>query len=77
LFLAFIRILIYLYCAKKRIFFLGDTLDQLCSFPLKARSDAGSELRRVQMGLDPMDWKPMKTIGAGGEPPEIDLMENR
>ena len=49
----------------KRIFFLDDTLDQIRSFPLKARSDAGSELRRVQMGLDPMDWKPMKTIGAG------------
>lgn len=49
----------------KRIFFLGDTLDQIRSFPLKARSDAGSELRRIQMGLDPMDWKPMKTIGAG------------
>jgi phage-related protein len=48
----------------KRIFFLGDTLDQIRSFPLKARGDAGSELRRVQMGLDPMDWKPMKTIGA-------------
>ena len=49
----------------KRIFFLGDTLDQIRSFPLKARSDVGSELRRVQMGLDPMDWKPMKTIGTG------------
>ena len=49
----------------KRIFFLGDTLDQIRSFPLTARSDAGSELRRVQTGLDPMDWKPMKTIGAG------------
>ena len=36
----------------KRIFFLGDTLDQIRSFPLKARSEAGSELRRVQMGRD-------------------------
>jgi phage-related protein len=49
----------------KRLFFLGDTLDQIRWFPLKVRSDVGSELRRVQMGLDPMDWKPMKTIGAG------------
>ncbi len=49
----------------KRIFFLGDTLDQIRDFPPQARNDAGTELRRVQMGLEPADWKPMKEVGAG------------
>jgi phage-related protein len=49
----------------KRIFFLGDTLDCIRDFPLLARSEVGAELRRVQMGLEPTDWKPMKTVGAG------------
>jgi phage-related protein len=33
-------------------------------FP-KARRDAGFQLERVQRGLDPDDWKPMKSIGTG------------
>jgi phage-related protein len=49
----------------KRIFFLGDTLDIIRDFPLFARSEVGAELRRVQMGLEPTDWKPMKTVGSG------------
>src|SRR5476649_2333260 len=35
------------------------------SFPAHARRNAGFELRRVQQGLDPDDWKPMPTIGPG------------
>jgi len=27
--------------------------------------DAGHQIFRVQVGLDPMDWKPMPTIGVG------------
>jgi phage-related protein len=49
----------------KRIFFLADTLDQVRSFPLCARKEVGAELRRVQLGFEPMDWKPMKTVGVG------------
>ena len=49
----------------KRIFFLGDTLDQIRDFPPEARNDVGTELRRVQGGLEPMDWKPLKAVGAG------------
>jgi phage-related protein len=49
----------------KRIFFLGDTLDQIREFPPQARNDVGTELRRVQRGFEPMNWKPMKTVGAG------------
>jgi len=29
------------------------------------RSEIGFQLRRVQEGKDPTDWKPMPTVGAG------------
>lgn len=32
---------------------------------MPARQDAGHQLDRVQHGLDPTDWKPMKPIGPG------------
>jgi len=47
------------------IVFLGDSLDALRSFPDGVRRDLGFELRQVQMGRDPSDWKPMKSIGHG------------
>lgn len=34
-------------------------------FPELARSLAGLDLYAVQLGLDPSDWKPMKTVGPG------------
>ena len=49
----------------KKIAFLGDSLGRLRDFPDDARSEAGFQLREVQSGNDPSDWKPMKSIGAG------------
>jgi hypothetical protein len=49
----------------KPVEFLGDSLDALREFPDAARQDAGYQLDKVQHGLDPDDWKPMPTIGAG------------
>ena len=49
----------------KPISFLGDSLARLRDFPDDARSEAGYQLSRVQLGTDPVDWKPMKTVGAG------------
>lgn len=49
----------------KPISFLGDSLKCLQEFPDDARSTAGFQLREVQKGNDPGDWKPMKTIGSG------------
>ena len=34
-------------------------------FPAEARRQAGFELYAIQRGLDPSDWKPMKTVGSG------------
>lgn len=49
----------------KAIVFLGDSLDIIRAFPEQARRQAGFELRRVQHGLDPSDWKPMNSVGVG------------
>jgi phage-related protein len=47
----------------KPVSFLGDSLDAIRSFPEAARREAGFQIDRVQRGLDPDDWKPMKTVG--------------
>lgn len=44
---------------------LGSSLEDVRVFPPDARRIAGYQLRRVQRGLMPSDWKPMKTIGHG------------
>lgn len=49
----------------KPLVFLGDSIAQLRAFPDAARRNAGFQLDRVQRGLEPDDWKPMKGIGPG------------
>ena len=34
-------------------------------FPAWAKREAGHQLDRVQRGLAPTDWKPMKSVGPG------------
>ncbi|MHB8248689.1 MAG: type II toxin-antitoxin system RelE/ParE family toxin [Acidithiobacillus sp.] len=49
----------------KPIDFLGDALERLREFPLDARRDAGHQLWKLQQGLKPDDWKPMRGLGGG------------
>jgi phage-related protein len=49
----------------KPIEFAGDSLARLRDFPTGARRTAGYRLDRVQRGMEPDDWKPMKAIGPG------------
>lgn len=49
----------------KQIQFKGTSLKDLRAFPETARCEAGFELREVQKGNEPTDWKPMSSIGAG------------
>ena len=49
----------------KSIIWLGNSRRDLRAFPALARRLAGFQLRRVQQGLDPDDWKPMQTVGPG------------
>jgi phage-related protein len=51
--------------ADKPLVWLGSSLDDLRAFPDDARQEAGFQLRRVQRGLLPDDWKPMTTVGTG------------
>jgi phage-related protein len=51
----------------KPIFWVGSSLNDLRGFPEDARRVAGFELRRVQQGLQPTDYKPMATVGPGVE----------
>ena len=49
----------------KPLNFVGSSLDDLRNFPDEARRAAGFELRAVQDGFEPSDWKPMSIIGPG------------
>ncbi len=49
----------------KPIEFRGTALSDLRDFPQSAKREAGHQLDKVQNGLQPDDFKPMKTIGAG------------
>lgn len=49
----------------KPLAFRGSALRDLKSFPSTAQRKAGVQLRMVQLGLAPSDWKPMTVIGSG------------
>jgi len=49
----------------KNVEFRGSSLSDLRDFPDPAKREIGYQIDRVQNGLDPNDWKPMETIGAG------------
>ncbi len=51
--------------ASKPVEFRGSALDDLRSFPVTARREAGHQLDRVQRGDEADDWKPLAGFGAG------------
>jgi phage-related protein len=51
--------------AGKPLVWVAATLDRLRGLPAAARREAGYQLYRVQLGLDPGDWKPMRSVGSG------------
>ena len=51
----------------KPIVFLGDSLKCVRDFPSAARQDVGRQLDRVQRGFQPDDFKPMPSVGKGGQ----------
>jgi phage-related protein len=53
---------------NKPIDWVGSSFKDLCDdeiFPEDARRAAGYQLRKVQRGDDPDDWKPFDAVGAG------------
>lgn len=50
---------------SKLVAFRGSALDDLRTFPISARREAGFQLDQVQQGGEPDDWKPMSAVGKG------------
>lgn len=51
--------------AEKPLAWVGSSLEDLRAFPPDARRLTGYQLRRLQGGLMPSDWKAMKNVGPG------------
>ncbi|HZF13342.1 MAG TPA: type II toxin-antitoxin system RelE/ParE family toxin [Thermoanaerobaculia bacterium] len=49
----------------KILIWIGASFEDLRDFPPEARRVAGYELRRIQRGSMPTDWKPMLSVGPG------------
>jgi phage-related protein len=49
----------------RALVWLGSSLEDLRGFPVDSRRSAGYQLRRVQEGLEPNDWKAIPTVGTG------------
>jgi phage-related protein len=49
---------------RRPIEFRSRSRSDLRAFPASARRRAGYQLDRLQLGLEPDDWKPMSDIGA-------------
>lgn len=49
----------------KPVQWVGSSLDDLRTLPSTARRELGFDLRRVQDGAMPRDWKPVTSVGAG------------
>lgn len=51
--------------SRKPVYWLGSSLHDLRKFPASARRRAGQYLELVQSAIDPVDFKPMPTVGIG------------
>lgn len=51
--------------ADKPVAWVGSSLEDLRAFSKAARRQAGYQLRRVQLGLMPDDWKSMNSVSPG------------
>ena len=49
----------------KDIDWRGSSYEDLMAFPKDVRREAGKQLRKVQVGLEPDNWKPFDDVGMG------------
>jgi phage-related protein len=49
----------------KDVLWVANSRQAVRRFPKQVRSDLGTELRRVQEGLAPKNWKPIRSVGSG------------
>jgi phage-related protein len=50
---------------RKSIVFLGNSEKTMRSFSLDVQKDFALNFHMLERGLEPLDWKPMKSIGLG------------
>jgi phage-related protein len=50
---------------EKEIRWVGSSFCDLLAFPEEPRRLAGFQLGKIQVGLDPDNWKPFDIVGAG------------
>jgi len=51
----------------KEVKFHESSRKDLIGFPVEIRREAGLQIARVQHGMEPSKWKPMKTVGQGAK----------
>lgn len=64
--------------AEKRIDWRGSSFKDLTDeniFSLDARKAAGTQLRKIQRGDEPDDWKPFEDVGSGTKEIRIKLAD--
>jgi phage-related protein len=49
----------------KQSIFLGNSKDVIASFSQDAKNSIGIAIYKLQLGLEPRNWKPMSSIGQG------------
>lgn len=49
----------------KAVVWLGNSKKNVMKWPAGAKDQAIFQLERIRCGLNPTDWKPMKTVGKG------------
>ena len=49
----------------KALQWVASSRSDVRAFPRDARRLAGVQLRRIQQGVEPFDWKPMAVVGPG------------
>ena len=57
----------------KRLDFIGPSLDDLREFPVEVKQEIGHALHKVQMGIKPIEAKPLKGFGGAGV---LEIIEN-
>lgn len=53
------------YTHMKNLYFEGSSLDELQALPTRAKQVIGFQLERIQLGKDPVNWKPLNGLGKG------------
>ena len=60
----------------KEVYWVGASLDDLKKLPVDVVQMVGYQLHLVQMGMEPGDWKPMKTVGHGVKEIRVRVSKN-